>query len=47
MEITPVAIDLADDVVAGVGDEEVPRGVYRHARGVVELGAAAARPSPL
>ena len=31
-------IHLADDVVAAVGDEEVPRGVHRNARRVVELG---------
>ena len=31
-------IDLADDVIARVGDEEVPRGVHRDTRGVVELG---------
>ena len=31
-------IDLADDVVAAVGDEEVPRGVHRDAHGVVKFG---------
>ena len=39
MVITPVEVDLADDVVAAVGDEEVARRVHGDARGVVELGA--------
>ena len=30
-------IDLADPVVALVGDEEVPGGVHRHARGLAQV----------
>ena len=46
-------VDLADDVVAAVGDEEVVRGVHGDAHGVEELGAggrlavAAVAPGPV
>ena len=31
-------VHLADHVVAAVGDEEIPGGVHRDARGVIQFG---------
>ena len=38
MVMVVMGSDLADPVVAGIGDEEVAEGVHRDARGCVELG---------